>query len=155
MDSHQSYQETDYVRAWQIHVQTQNNFFPQWYFMETYFTEWPLVGTFPWILVWKQTLNSVRTWLLYMWQVAGIIPAATIQWQSIKLLWESSFCTGRGMLWRISFRGRICPANGKHSIGVKEWMTLVIADDNWKWMKHLNESHTETWHRVKVLHWKS
>lgn len=38
-----------------------------------------------------------------MWRVARIIPAATIQWQSIKFLQKSVFCTGRRMLWRISF----------------------------------------------------
>lgn len=89
-----------------------------------------------------------------MWQVAGIIPAATVRWQSIKLLWESFFCTGRWMLWKISFCGWICPANGKYSIGVKEWMTWLLLMTI-KSETHLNESHTKTWCWIKVLYWKS
>lgn len=46
MDSHQSYQETEYVRAWQIHVQLLNNFSLQWCFTETCFTKWLWFETF-------------------------------------------------------------------------------------------------------------
>lgn len=87
-------------------------------------------------------------------QAAVTIQTALIQWPGIKLLWEPFFCIRRQMLWRISFYGWICPANCKHSTGVKEGMTLVIVDESWKWNTIMNLIlKLGDW--VRVLHLKS